>query len=70
MSATLKAADPRAREIARIDTCITGAVPGLMHASMVVWFRDGNHWAGAADGANTHEAAAALFSLAREEGIE
>jgi hypothetical protein len=37
---------------------------------MVVWYRDGRHWAGAADGRTVHEAATALFSLAREEGVE
>ena len=70
MSSTLRATDPRAREVRRIDTCITGDVPGVMHASMVVWFRDGSHWAGAADAENTYRAAAAVCSLAREEGIE
>lgn len=70
MSASLRADDPRAAEVARIDATITGTVPGVMHASMVVWFRNGRHWAGAADGATVHEAATALFALAREEGIE
>jgi hypothetical protein len=70
MSLTLRETDPRAHDIARIDATITGTVPGVMHASMVVWYRDGRHWAGAADGRTVHEAATALFSLAREEGVE
>jgi hypothetical protein len=70
MSLTLRETDPRAHDIARIDAAITGTVPGVMHASMVVWYRSGRHWAGAADGRTVHEAATALFSLAREEGVE
>lgn len=70
MSASLRSDDPRGEEIARIDATITGTVPGVMHASMVVWYRSGRHWAGAADGKTVHEAATALFALAREEGVE
>ncbi len=63
-------AKPRARQVARLDVCITGTVPGVRHASMVVWYDDGTHWAAATDAPTTYEAAVAVCSLAREEGVE
>jgi hypothetical protein len=49
---------------------VIGTVPGTMHASMVIWYRDGSHWAGSADGPTCYDATLALLSMAREEGVE
>lgn len=70
MSATLRADDPRAREIQHIHMSVTGLTPGLRTACLVVWFRDGSHWAATADAATVYDAALAVMSEARECGVE
>ena len=70
MSATLKADDPRAGEVRRIDMTVTNIAPGCMHGTIAVWWADGRHWSGSCDGRTCHEAATGCMALAREEGVE
>lgn len=70
MSATLKADDPRAGEVRRVSLTVTNIVPGVMHGTIAVWWRDGRHWSGSCDGRTCTEAARGCLALAREEGVE
>ena len=70
MSATVRADDPRAGEVRRMNLTVTNIVPGVMHGTIAVWWADGRHWSGSCDGRTCHEAATGCMALAREEGAE
>lgn len=76
MSATLRADDPRAREIAGMGMMITPLLPSdpdkkpIMRATLHVVWADGRPWSGSCDGRTCHEAATGCMALAREEGVE
>ena len=68
MSATVRADDPRAANIRRIDMTISAVAPGIMHGTIAVWWADGRHWSGSHDGPTCHDACVGCMALAREEG--
>lgn len=70
MSATLRADDPRGAQIRSIRTLTSPAPGGGMDAEIDITWWNGRHWHGTASGWTCHEAAVAVFSLAREEGVE